>query len=272
VSLSNTLAKPATERASANILGVGVHAVDMTAAVGLIQDALAEGRKGYVCLTGVHGIMEAQRDPEFRRVLDRALLVAPDGMPTVWVGRAQGFHHMRRVYGPDLMRTVCAQSVAQRTSHFLYGGKPGIVQELQKNLESWYPGIRIVGTYTPPFRALLPDEQRAIEAQLARLSPDIVWVGLSTPKQERFMAENIEGFSCGVMIGVGAAFDVHTGNMTDAPRWMKQAGLQWLHRLCQEPSRLGKRYLINNPAFLWRLALQLTGLRRYQRRSAGGPV
>jgi N-acetylglucosaminyldiphosphoundecaprenol N-acetyl-beta-D-mannosaminyltransferase len=259
---SNTLVKPATEFARANVLGVGVHAVDMAAAVTLIQDALSEGRKGYVCLTGVHGVMEAQRDPEFHRTLDRSLLIAPDGMPMVWVGRAQGFH-IQRVYGPDFMREVCAQSVKQRTRHFLYGGKPGVVSKLQSNLETWYPGIRIVGTHTPPFRPLLPDEQVALEEKIAKLNPDIIWVGMSTPKQERFMEENIERLACGVMISVGAAFDVHTGNLKDAPRWMKQAGLQWLHRLFQEPSRLWKRYLINNPAFLWKVMLQLTGLRRF---------
>jgi N-acetylglucosaminyldiphosphoundecaprenol N-acetyl-beta-D-mannosaminyltransferase len=266
VSLSNTLVKPAIEYARANVLGVGVHAIDIEDAVGLIQDALAEGRKGYVCLTGVHGVMEAQRGPDFGRTLDRALLVAPDGMPMVWVGRTQGFRQMRRVYGPDLMRTVCSQSVGQRTRHFLYGGKPGVADELRKNMEAWYPGIRIVGTHTPPFRPLLPDEQREIENKIARLDPDIIWVGMSTPKQERFMEENIQRFACGLMIGVGAAFDVHTGNLKDAPRWIKQAGLHWLHRLCQEPARLWKRYLINNPAFLWRIAFQLMGLRRYELR------
>jgi N-acetylglucosaminyldiphosphoundecaprenol N-acetyl-beta-D-mannosaminyltransferase len=266
VSLSNTLVKPATEYARANVLGVGVHAVNMADAVGLIQDALAGGRKGYVCLTGVHGITEAQRDPQFRKILDRALLVAPDGMPTVWVGRAQGFHAMRRVYGPDLMREVCCHSLGQRTRHFLYGGNPGVADQLKGTLERWYPGIRVVGTHTPPFRRLSETEQREIEDKIARLKPDIIWVGMSTPKQERFMAENLEPFVCGVMIGVGAAFDVHTGNLKDAPPWIKQAGLQWLHRLCQEPSRLWKRYLINNPAFLWRLTLQFTGLRRYDLR------
>jgi N-acetylglucosaminyldiphosphoundecaprenol N-acetyl-beta-D-mannosaminyltransferase len=264
VSLSNTLVKPATEYARANVLGVGVHAIDMATAVGVIQDALAEGRKGYVCLTGVHGVMEAQRDPEFRKTLDRALMVAPDGMPMVWVGRAQGFRQMGRVYGPDLMRAVCSQSLGQRVRHFLYGGKPGVAEKLRNNLEAWYPGIRIVGTHTPPFRPLLPDEQKAIEDRIARCNPDIIWVGMSTPKQERFMEENVERFTCGLMIGVGAAFDIHTGNLKDAPPWIKQAGLQWLHRLCQEPSRLGKRYLVNNPAFVWRIALQLMGLRRYE--------
>lgn len=266
MSLSNTLVKPATDTARANILGVGVHAVDMGGAVGIIETAISEGRKGYVCLTGVHGVMEAQRNDEFRGILDRALLVAPDGMPTVWIGRAQQFRQMRRVYGPDLMLEICRESVEKRTTHFLYGGNPGVATVLRNNLEKWYPGIRIVGTHTPPFRPLFPDEQREIEDKLAKLNPDIVWVGMSTPKQERFMAENIERFSCRVMIGVGAAFDIHTGGLRDAPQWMKQAGLQWAHRLFQEPSRLGKRYLVNNPAFLWKAALQLAGLRRYELR------
>jgi N-acetylglucosaminyldiphosphoundecaprenol N-acetyl-beta-D-mannosaminyltransferase len=266
VSPSNTLAKPGTECARANVLGVGVHAIDMAGAVALIQDALAEGRKGYVCLTGVHGVMEAQRDAGFQKALDQALLVAPDGMPTVWVGRAQGHAQMSRVYGPDLMREICRESVGQRTRHFLYGGKSGVAETLRNNLEAWCPGIRIVGTHTPPFRPLLPDEQKEIEGKIDRCNPDIIWVGMSTPKQERFMEENLDRFTCGLMIGVGAAFDVHTGNLRDAPSWMKRAGLQWLHRLFQEPSRLGKRYLVNNPAFLWRIALQLTGLRRYELR------
>jgi N-acetylglucosaminyldiphosphoundecaprenol N-acetyl-beta-D-mannosaminyltransferase len=263
VSPSNTLVKPVIEYARANVLGVGVHAIDMADAVGLIETAISEGCKGYVCLTGVHGVMEAQRDPEFHGILDRALLVAPDGMPTVWAGGAQGFRRMRRVYGPDLMREICRRSVKNRTTHFLYGGNPGVADKLRHNLERWYPGIRIVGTHTPPFRPLYPDEQCEIEDQIARLTPDIVWVGMSTPKQERFMEHNVKRFACSVMIGVGAAFDIHTGNLKDAPQWIKRVGLQWAHRLCQEPSRLWKRYLVNNPEFLWRITLQLAGLRRY---------
>ena len=270
VFLLNTLAKPATEHARANVLGTGVHAVDMAESVSLIEAAIAEGRKGYVCLTGVHGVMEAQGDPEFGGILDRAFLVAPDGMPTVWVGRAQGHRQIDRVYGPDFMREVCRQSVRRQTTHFLYGGNPGVADKLRHNLEEWFPGIRIVGTHTPPFRALSPAEQEEIEGKISRVSPDIVWVGMSTPKQERFMAENLERLSCGVMVGVGAAFDIHTGNLKDAPPWIKQSGLQWAHRLCQEPLRLWKRYLVSNPAFLGRITLQLAGLRRYElRRSLG---
>jgi N-acetylglucosaminyldiphosphoundecaprenol N-acetyl-beta-D-mannosaminyltransferase len=264
VSLSNTLVKPATERARANVLGIGVHAIDITEAAGLIETAIAEGRKGYVCLTGVHGVMEAQRDERFCKILNEALLVAPDGTPMVWVGRNQGFPQMRRVYGPDLMLEVCRRSVTNGTTHFLYGGDQGVAEKLRDNLEQWYPGIRIVGTHTPPFRPLFPRESMEIKRRIAQLHPEIIWVGMSTPKQERFMAENIEDFSCGVMIGVGAAFDIHTGNLKDAPQWIKRSGLQWAHRLCQEPSRLWKRYLINNPAFVYGITLQMSGLRRYE--------
>lgn len=207
--------------------------------------------------------MEAQRDSEFRGILDQALLVTPDGMPTVWVGRLQGHSQMRRVFGPDLMLAVCHASVKVGFTHFLYGGKPGIADQLRDSLSRWFPGIRVVGTFTPPFRSLIPQEQAKLEDDIARLKPDIVWVGLSTPKQERFMSDNIDRLDCKLMIGVGAAFDFHTGRLQDSPDWVKRAGLQWLHRLCQDPSRLWKRYLINNSAFLLKIVLQLTGLKAY---------
>jgi N-acetylglucosaminyldiphosphoundecaprenol N-acetyl-beta-D-mannosaminyltransferase len=247
----------------ANVLGVGVHAIDLPTAASIIEGAVREGTKGYVCVTGVHGVMEAQSDPEFRDILNRALLVTPDGMPTVWVGRMQGNSTMKRVFGPDLMLEVCRRSAGNGTRHFLYGGNPGVADELAERLRHTFPGIEVVGTFTPPFRPLVPSEKLALEAQLENALPDIVWVGLSTPKQEKFMAANYRRLSCKIMIGVGAAFDIHTGRVKDAPRWIKEAGLQWAHRLCQEPRRLWKRYLVNNSAFLAALGLQLMGLRRY---------
>jgi N-acetylglucosaminyldiphosphoundecaprenol N-acetyl-beta-D-mannosaminyltransferase len=262
--LAASLTRQSPEEARANVLSVGIHAVNIPQAVELIEAALRDRRKGYVCVTSVHGVMEAQRRPHFREVLDRALLVAPDGMPTVWVGRWQGFTQMDRVFGPDLMLEVCRRSVNSGHTHFLYGGKPGVVEALRRRLHLWFPGIRIVGTFTPPFRALSSDEESALQETFSQFSPDIVWVGLSTPKQEQFMAEYLSRLDCRVMIGVGAAFDFHTGGLKDAPAWMKEAGLQWLHRLCQEPSRLGKRYLVNNSAFLVHILLQLTGLKRYR--------
>jgi N-acetylglucosaminyldiphosphoundecaprenol N-acetyl-beta-D-mannosaminyltransferase len=206
--------------------------------------------------------MEANRDPEFRRILDAALLVLPDGMPTVWVGRSQKHREMKRVFGPDFMSELCSRSAKNGYSHFLYGGNPGVAEDLQRCLEKKYPGINIVGTFTPPFRPLNSQEQNSLIDTVARLRPKIVWVGLSTPKQERFMAEMIGRLDCRLMIGVGAAFDIHTNRINDAPAWMKNSGVQWMHRLFQEPRRLWKRYLINNSLFLWRLGLQLSGLQR----------
>ncbi len=255
------LAAPTKRRA--NVLGVGVHAIDLPSAASIIESALQEGTKGYVCVTSVHGVMEAQRDPQFRDILNHALLVTPDGMPTVWVGRMQGNSMMKRVFGPDLMLEVCRRSVGAGIRHFLYGGNPGIADELAESLRRRFPGITMVGTFTPPFRPLEPSEQLALESQMEIALPDIVWVGLNTPKQEKFMAANFRQFPCKIMVGVGAAFDIHTGHVKDAPQWIKDAGLQWAHRLWQEPGRLWKRYLVNNSAFLAALSLQLTGLRRY---------
>jgi N-acetylglucosaminyldiphosphoundecaprenol N-acetyl-beta-D-mannosaminyltransferase len=248
----------------ANVLGVGVHAVNLSCAAEMIDAAAARDAKGYVCVTGVHGVMEAQRNPDFKRALDSAMLVVPDGMPTVWVGRWEGFNEMGRVFGPELMLEVCRKSVESGRTHFLYGGKQGVAEELKSNLESWFPGIRIKGTYTPPFRPLDTQEKRELQGQLQKAAPDIIWIGLSTPKQEQFMAEYIGALHCKVMIGVGAAFDIHTGHVKDAPRWIKSAGLQWLHRLCQEPSRLWKRYLVNNSGFVFWTALQFAGFKRYE--------
>ena len=262
---SNIPATTPTKRlARANVLGVGVHAIDLAQAVAIVEDAIVERRKGYVCVTGVHGVMEAYRNREFRSVLDRALLVTPDGIPLVWVGRTQGHGQMHRVFGPDLMLEVCRNSVPNKYTHFLYGGKPGVADSLRDNLIRRFPGISIVGTFTPPFRPLLPDEQARLEDTVTRLAPDIIWVGLSTPKQEQFMAQNIGRLASTLMIGVGAAFDIHTGKLRDAPSWVKKSGLQWMHRLCQEPARLWKRYLVNNSTFLLHIGLQLSGLKRYK--------
>lgn len=249
--------------AKANVLGVGVNAIDMQQAVAHIEAAVEERRRGYVCVQGVHGIMEAQRDRKLASVFNRALLVTPDGMPTVWVGRLQGHARMRRVFGPDLMLEVCRRSVQKGYTHFLYGGQPGVVEQLRTNLLRIFPGINIVGTYTPPFRPLSGEEQAALVRLISETRPDIMWVGISTPKQDHFMAEFIDRLEVTVMIGVGAAFDMHTGRIADAPRWMKQAGLQWLHRFGQEPRRLWKRYLVSIPGFLLLISLQFAGLKRY---------
>jgi N-acetylglucosaminyldiphosphoundecaprenol N-acetyl-beta-D-mannosaminyltransferase len=243
--------------ARANVLGVGIHAINMEQAIAVIDHAVRNRRKGYVCVTGVHGVMEAQSDSEFKEILNNSLLTTPDGMPTVWVGRLQGFQHMDRVYGPDLMLEVCRLSEERGYTHYLYGGNEGIAEKLADALRRRYPKIDVVGLNTPPFRPLNPAEEQALQEQVMKTRPDFVWVGLSTPKQERFMADHIGALDCTLMLGVGAAFDVHTGVMKDAPQWVKRAGLQWIHRLLQEPSRLWRRYLINNPRFIFNIIRQL---------------
>jgi N-acetylglucosaminyldiphosphoundecaprenol N-acetyl-beta-D-mannosaminyltransferase len=246
-----------------NILGVGVSAIHMAEAVRRCERLLAARQKGYVCVTGVHGIMEAQRDPDFREILNRSFLCTPDGMPTVWIGRARGHGGTGRVYGPDFMLELCRNSVASEHRHFLYGGGPGTVDKLRSRLEELVPGIQIAGTYTPPFRPLSPEEEGELIATIANTNSHIVWVGLSTPKQERFMARMLPRLGNCLMVGVGAAFDIHAGLKSDAPAWMKSCGLQWLHRLQQEPRRLWRRYLSNNPRFVWQVALQLAGIRKF---------
>jgi N-acetylglucosaminyldiphosphoundecaprenol N-acetyl-beta-D-mannosaminyltransferase len=256
---------PASVRAyaRANVLGVGVHAVDMESAVGTIAGAVANGSKGYVCATGVHGIMEAQHDASLRAVFSQALMVVPDGMPTVWMGHLQGLSNMRRVFGPDLMLAVIEDPTLRDCSHFLYGGDYGVAQQLEAALRRRFPPVRIAGTFTPPFRPLNHTEAAELRQTIDRLRPDILWVGLSTPKQEKFMAEYLPQLNTTVMIGVGAAFDFHTGRLKDSPQWIKQLGLQWAHRLVQEPKRLWKRYLFNNPAFLMNAFLQLLNIRHF---------
>lgn len=247
-----------------NVLGVGVHAINMQQAVDFLLDSIHQQRKGYVCVTGVHGIMEAQKNCRFRCTLNDSLLTTPDGMPTVWVGKINGHHQMDRVFGPDLMMELCRQSALRGLKHFLYGGVPGVAEELKRNLESRCPGLQVVGTYTPPFRPLSFQEHFELVQHVNQLKPDIIWVGLSTPKQERFMAEYISKFDCSLMVGVGAAFDLHTGRMSDSPAWVKRSGLQWAHRLIQNPRRLWKRYLVNNPKFLFAITAQLLKLREYK--------
>jgi N-acetylglucosaminyldiphosphoundecaprenol N-acetyl-beta-D-mannosaminyltransferase len=245
------------------ILGIPIDPLNMESAVARIQELLDAHCPGYVCLIGVHGIMEAQRNADLAQVYAHATLMVPDGTPTVWLGRHQGFDAMRRVAGPDLMLEIFKRKQFAACRHFLYGGKEGVAEELRHNLVQRFPWVKIVGTYTPPFRELTRQEEDVLSHQLHTLRPDMIWVGISTPKQERFMMRFLPRLHATLMFGVGAAFDFHTGRIKDSPQWVKAAGLQWLHRLVQDPRRLFWRYLRSNSAFLWKITLQLTGLRSF---------
>ncbi|MCU1322806.1 MAG: glycosyl transferase, WecB/TagA/CpsF family [Acidobacteriaceae bacterium] len=246
-----------------DVLGVQIAPIDMNGAIAQLADALHHRTKGYVCLTGVHGVMEAHRNPELRPFFADSLLTAPDGIPMVWLGHWQGHTTMRQVTGPDLMLEVLSRPEFAGRTHFLFGGKPGVANELRHALQLRYPATRILGTYTPPFRELSPQEDDDLIATVASLRPDIIWVGISTPRQERFMHRMLPRLDTTLMFGVGAAFDFHTGRIRDSPKWVKSAGLQWLDRLIQDPRHLWKRYLRNNPTFLWHILLQLSHLRTY---------
>jgi N-acetylglucosaminyldiphosphoundecaprenol N-acetyl-beta-D-mannosaminyltransferase len=247
----------------ANILGVGVSPINLSQATALILAAVRQNRKGYVAVTGVHGVSEAQSDPEFRQILNAAFLNTPDGMPMTWVGRLQGFQKMDRVYGPDLMLSLCAATQDGSVRHFFYGGAPGVADKLRAVLSARFPGISICGTYTPPFRPLNVEEEADLLRRLQEAKPHICWIGLSTPKQERFMATYLGKLPTTVMIGVGAAFDIHSGRVRQAPLWMQRCGLEWFFRLTQEPKRLWRRYLVNNPLFVVRILAQFSGLKQY---------
>jgi N-acetylglucosaminyldiphosphoundecaprenol N-acetyl-beta-D-mannosaminyltransferase len=246
-----------------NVLGVGISVLNLPGALETIAGAIRARRKGYICVTGVHGVMEAQSDENFRRILNNALLCTPDGMPMVWLGKIHGHPEMRRVYGPDLLLEVCAWSEKNPCRHFFFGGAEGVAGQLAEKLLARFPKLEIAGTFTPPFRALEPAEGKKFQEIIRSARPDILWIGLSTPKQEKFMAEFLPRLDVTLMIGVGAAFDFHAGRAKQAPRWMQRSGLEWCYRLCQEPRRLAKRYLRNNPLFAAKILGQLSGLKKY---------
>ena len=248
-----------------SVLDVSVSALSLPLAAELVVARARQRPAGYVCVTGVHGVMAAQDDPALRTILNHAFLNTPDGMPLVWLGRWHGHRQVTRVYGPDLMLAVCDAGRAAGLTHYFNGGVPGVAEELRARLAARFPGLQVVGASTPPFRPLTAAEATALQDEVARTRPDVLWVGLSTPKQERFMAAHAATLDVGLLVGVGAAFDFHTGRVRQAPRWLQRSGGEWLYRLAREPRRLGPRYLKNNPRFIWRLLLQAVGLRRYPR-------
>lgn len=242
-----------------DILGVGVDRLTLPLALATMARWIERRTRTYVCITGVHGVMECQHDPELAQVHDQAGMVTADGMPLVWLSRLKGATEARRVYGPDLMLHAFERSEASGWRHYLYGSSPETLRRLEARLSERFPRASIVGRLSPPYRPLTEVEERAIVAEINTARPDIVWVGLSTPKQERWMASQRAVLEAPVLVGVGAAFDFHAGVKRQAPRWIQRAGLEWLFRLACEPRRLACRYLRNNPRFVAALLAQAWG-------------
>ena len=247
-----------------NVLGVGVSAINMASALTQLEAWIRTADRRYVCICNVHSVMECRRSPEVRHVFNQAGMVTPDGMPLVWLLRRAGHREAGRVYGPDLMLAAMASFTKAGVRHYLHGGVEGVAPKLADRFRERFPGIAIAGTSTPAFGSVeqLSTDDVAQDINAAR--PDIVWVGISTPKQDLWMARMRSRLEAPVLIGVGAAFDFHTGRVAQAPRWMMGAGLEWLFRLAQEPRRLWRRYLVDNPWFIVEVALQQLRLRRFQ--------
>jgi N-acetylglucosaminyldiphosphoundecaprenol N-acetyl-beta-D-mannosaminyltransferase len=237
---------------STSILGVKVHALNLGLTLKQIAEWVQAEEPHYVSVVPAHSIMDAVDDSAFREVLNASDLSTPDGMPLVWILRSRGYDYVDRVYGPDLMLAAFRWSQGKGCRHFLYGGKPGVAEDLATRMEARFPDLEIAGTFSPPFRPLTGDEDESIRRLIRESQADIVWVGISSPKQELWMAEHRDTLGVPVMIGVGAAFDFLSGHKRQAPRWIQRAGFEWLFRWMQEPRRLWPRYS-QYPRFVWLL-------------------
>jgi N-acetylglucosaminyldiphosphoundecaprenol N-acetyl-beta-D-mannosaminyltransferase len=246
-----------------NLLGVGVHALDLPAAVAIVERWIAERERCAVHVCAVQTVMECRRDARLRGLVNRGDLATPDGMPLVWWNRLHGHRRSARVYGPDLMLALCARSGATGHRHFFYGSTADVLADLERNLRARYPELQVAGTYAPALMEREGTERPDVLAAIDRARPDVVWVGLGTPKQDFWVARHRQSLAAPVLIAVGAAFDFHAGRLRQAPRWMQRAGLEWLFRLACEPRRLASRYLVNVPWFLFLAALQALRLRRF---------
>ena len=244
---------------SYHVLGIAVSTLTLAQTRDAIIATHGTLRRGYICLGTAHGFTEAQRDLALKKIYNAAWLTTPDGMPLVWLGP----RGTERVYGPDLLLAVCDAGRASGLRHYFYGGAPGVADLLREKLTTRFPGLGVVGVFSPPYRPLTADELLNFHAEITRLRPDVIWIGLGTPKQETFMAAHAATLDAGVLIGVGAAFDFHSGRIRQAPRWLQRSGFEWFFRLCTEPRRLAGRYLITNPLFVLHVLAQRTGLKKY---------
>ena len=249
-----------------NVLGVEFVAEGFDTVIQSAVELLRSDERAarYLCPSGVHGIIEAQKDPAFRQILNQAEFNIADGKPVVFASRLAGFRDSERAFGPDAMWAILRESVPLGCSHFFYGGREGVADMLAERVQQAFPGLRVAGTYCPPFRALSLAEENEIASVINRSGADVVWVGLSTPKQERWIAAMRHRLGVKLICSVGAAFDYHTGSIDPAPKWMQKAALEWLFRIIQEPRRLWRRYVEIVPTFLFLIALQLLRLKKFR--------
>ncbi len=250
------------ELSTHTILGVPVSRVTMGSAVDRLAGWIEAKSTHYICASDVHSVMRAQDEASHMEALRKADMVLPDGSPLVWVSHLRGERDINRVPGPDFMLAAVERSAKEGWRHYFYGGAEGVAGQLAETLADNYPGINIAGTATPPFRSLTEAEREASLRHIRDAKPDIVWVGLGCPKQERWMFDHLSQLDGIVLVGVGAAFDFHTGRVSRAPLWMRSNGFEWLHRLISEPRRLWRRYLLQAPRFVFQSLKETLHLKR----------
>jgi N-acetylglucosaminyldiphosphoundecaprenol N-acetyl-beta-D-mannosaminyltransferase len=243
----------------ANILGVGVSPIRMPDLLAACERWISRGERNYICITNTHLVMMCQQDETLRRIHNEAGLVTPDGVPLLWLTWLMGFKDVERVPGPDIMLACMEHGLKFGWKHFFYGSAPGVAEGVANCMSQRFPGLRIAGAYSPPFRPLTGDEDAQAVAMINASGAHFLWLALAPGDMERFMASHVDRLSVAVQAGVGAAFDYLSGNKPQAPKWLATLGLEWFFRLCSEPRRLWARYLRNNPAFVYRVLLQGLG-------------
>jgi N-acetylglucosaminyldiphosphoundecaprenol N-acetyl-beta-D-mannosaminyltransferase len=242
---------PPAAPARVEILGIPLAVSDYEQVMDWMEAMIAAGERGYVTAAAVNLVMSAQEDPQARAAVLGATLAVPDGQPLVWALRALGHRGASRIYGPELMARFCSRAAQAGTPIYLYGGRtPAALELLEARLRERFPGLRIAGGYSPPFRALSAQEQERVIAEIDSSGAAVVWVGTGQPKQEMWMAQMRPRLSAPLLVGVGAAFDFHAGLVSQAPAWMQRSGLEWTYRLSREPRRLWRRYARYNPLFV----------------------
>ena len=233
-----------------NILGVNIAAINMEWLVEYLDKNLSDIKGDYICVSNVHTTVTSYEDASYCAVQNGGLMAIPDGGPLSTVGRRRGYKNMARTTGPSLMGEIFKISAKKGYRHYFYGSKQETLELLEKKLKEHYPGIKIAGMYSPPFRPLTEEEDKAVIERINEANPDFVWIGLGAPKQEKWMAAH-QGKIDGLMLGVGAGFDYYAENIKRAPMWMQKHNLEWVYRLVQDPKRLFKRYWSTNTKFIW---------------------
>jgi N-acetylglucosaminyldiphosphoundecaprenol N-acetyl-beta-D-mannosaminyltransferase len=255
--------RPIEDPPTVEVLDVPLALTDYASTLAWMDEAIEQRSRGYVCVCNVHTVMASGEDPELRAALLTSSINVPDGQPLVWAINSLGHSLGGRVYGPELMSRACAHASNSDHRFYLYGGRnQGALVQLALNLRQRYPGVRIVGGYSPPHRLLTEEEQDAVAEEINRARADVVWVGIGVPKQEKWMARMRARLDAPLLVGVGAAFDFHAGLVPQAPSWIQEAGLEWAYRLAHEPRRLWPRYVRYNPRFVFAFARQLASSRR----------